>query len=531
MVLFAAPTKPFIYTFSSRVNRRDTLAEYATEINALYKTIARTAHVALNPPEVWSPKNSLLYVRAVVVTVLGKKLNDDADFFNHGINRYGFVTYLACPLTSFCSLQATRIRIILFQALRTTANVDTRKFSDILYKHSTIASLAGFAARTVLEDVHRRTELRLARYLETINIMESYTMDFPVYQPSTTQPQGDVILITGTTGLFGSNLLAQFLQSPKVQEVYALNRRKTRAGPVVEGQAFVLESCGLDPALARHPKLTLIEADATQSQLGLAKELYEEVLSMCLSLAVLMCNLQLLSSVTHIVHNAWLYTCDENLFLKIFDGSFRILRNLIDFALSSPHPTPPRLLFISTTDTLQPMSAVKFTPGDKEAVPITSEGPLDTVRSAYGESKWVGEQILAAAAFETPLRPITIRVGPLCGATNGRWREEALLPMIVHLGIALGALPQVDEVRPSRPHPRLFLSGSRMHTSRSSTGYRFTSQRRRSLGCAIPHRHIATSPTHTPSPPSPFSAASAPNFTCPFSPSSSGPRCSRKRYT
>lgn len=91
MILFAAPTKPFIYTppDSARVNRRDTLVEYNGEINALYMTIARAAHMPLNPPKVWSPKNSLIYVRGIIIAVLGKKLDDDADLFHHGTDRYG----------------------------------------------------------------------------------------------------------------------------------------------------------------------------------------------------------------------------------------------------------------------------------------------------------------------------------------------------------------------------------------------------------------------------------------------------------
>ena len=135
-----------------------------------------------------------------------------------------------------------------------------------------------------------------------------------------------------------------------------------------------------------------------------------------------------------------------------------MLRNLVDFALSSPLPAPPRFLFISSTDTLRgaPESSLKPT-SEREGTgdPVTLEGPVsacDAAGSAYSESKWVGEQILTVAASETPLRPIIIRVGPLCGAANGRWREEAHLPTIVHLGVTLGALPKIDEVMPSLNH-------------------------------------------------------------------------------
>ncbi|KAF8552805.1 NAD(P)-binding protein [Imleria badia] len=423
MILFAAPAKPFIYAplSSARVNRRDTLAKYNDGINALYDTIARAARIALKPPRIWSPQNSLTYVRGIIVAVLGKKLDDDADLFNYGTD----------------SLQATRIRIILFRALQSTAKADTRKLSgNIVYQYPTITGLATFATRTTLACFRHRTESSLARCLEMTKMVQSYTLDFPKHQPSMPPPHDDVVLITGTTGLFGSNLLAQFVQSPKVARVYALNRRKSRPGSVVERQAALLQASGLEPALAHHPKLTFLEADATRSHLGLPQELYE----------------QLLSSVTHLVHNAWLSTYDDHLPLSIFDGSLRMLRNLVNFALSSPLPVPPRLMFISSTDAVRGTSegSSKATSEKEEAGgPAAPEGPVgacDAAGGAYGESKWVGEQILAAAASETPLRPIIIRVGPLCGAANGRWREEAHFPMIVHLGVTLGALPKIDEV-------------------------------------------------------------------------------------
>lgn len=462
MILFAAPAKPFIYTPLSRarVNRRDTLAKYSDEINALYNTLARAAHIALKPPKIWSPQNSLTYVRGIIVAVLGKKLDDDDDLFNYGTDRYAFsISQRTCPefLPFLRSLQAMRIRIILFHALQSTAKADTRKLSgNIVYQYPTITGLATFATRTALACFRHRTESSLARCHEMTKMVQSYTVDFPKHQPSMPPRQEDIVLITGTTGLFGSNLLAQFVQSPKVARVYALNRRKSRPGSVVERQAALLQASGLDPTLAHHPKLTFLEADATRTHLGLPQEPYEQVQFELMSEYVSRWTdgtLQLLSSVTHLVHNAWLSTFDDHLPLSIFDGSLRMLRNLVDFALSSPLPVPPRLMFISSTDTVRgtsegsPKSTSEKEEAGGSAAPEGPVGACDAAGGAYSESKWVGEQILAAAASETPLRPIIIRVGPLCGAANGRWREEAHFPMIVHLGVTLGALPKLDEVR------------------------------------------------------------------------------------
>ncbi|KIK95787.1 hypothetical protein PAXRUDRAFT_826672 [Paxillus rubicundulus Ve08.2h10] len=343
--------------------------------------------------------------------------------------------------TSFCAvLIAARIRMILFRALHATAKVDTRKFpSTIVDQYRTIASLAGFATRAARACLRHQTELCLNRCLAMTNMVKAYTSSFPKHQPSKTMPHDEVVLITGTMGLFGSNLLAQFLQNPRISRVYALNYKKNRAGSLVDRQAALLRASGLYPNLVHHRKLTLLEADPSEKNLGLSQEIYN----------------QILSSTTHIVHNSWLSTFDIDSPLSIFDGSVRMLRDLIDFALSSPLLAPPRLLFISSTDTLRstPPSMLRRPPlsqsdTDKDPDELAAEGPVnsyDVAGSVYGESKWVGEQILTAAASQTTLRPIIIRMGHMCGATNGRWREGERFPMMVKLSAELGALPSVDE--------------------------------------------------------------------------------------
>lgn len=293
MILFAAPTKPFTYTplDTARVNRRDTLAKYGHEINVLYKTIARAAHMGLKPPKSWSLSRSLLYVRSIIVAVLGKKLDDNANLFDHGADRYALfkrIKHTPSEPSLFSSLQATRIRMILLHALQSTAKIDTRKFTgDIVHHYRTITGLATFATRTVLGCFRQRTEWSLARCLKMRKMVESHSLDFPEHQPSIPPPYDDVVLITGTTGLLGSNLLAQFLQSPKVTTVYAFNRKKSRQSSVVDKQAALLQASGLDPALARHPKLIFLEADTRQSHLGLSQELYEQVLWADLGMHVL----------------------------------------------------------------------------------------------------------------------------------------------------------------------------------------------------------------------------------------------------
>ena len=76
-------------------------------------------------------------------------------------------------------------------------------------------------------------------------------------------------------------------------------------------------------------------------------------------------------------------------------------------------------------------------------VPI---GANVAVSNGYGESKWVGETILAEAAKQTPLRSTSISVGQLSGGINGAWTTAEWLPSLVRSAIHLKALPDCEGV-------------------------------------------------------------------------------------
>lgn len=81
--------------------------------------------------------------------------------------------------------------------------------------------------------------------------------------------------------------------------------------------------------------------------------------------------------------------------------------------------------------------SVKEVPVDDPSIPLGQ---------GYGESKWVAEMILHAAAKATTLRPMVVRVGQICGGLNGAWNTSDWVPSIVKSSIALGCLPDVKGV-------------------------------------------------------------------------------------
>ena len=165
-----------------------------------------------------------------------------------------------------------------------------------------------------------------------VKMVEKYSKDFEDHIPSSEPPKGDVVIITGTSGSIGSSILVGYLRCPNVKRVYALNRPS--ADPV-KAQKAALQKRGFDPSLVDIPKLTLLSADLTEGDLGVGESLLEE----------------LRTTVTHIIHVGWLVNWSFD--LSRFEPLIRGTRNLINLALSSPLPTPPRIIFVSSAGVLR----------------------------------------------------------------------------------------------------------------------------------------------------------------------------------
>ena len=124
-----------------------------------------------------------------------------------------------------------------------------------------------------------------------------------------------VILVTGTTGSFGCNILAQLCLDPDVKWIYALNRASPRA-ELKERQDKALKQRDVFDVCLRYPKYQLLEADLSQPLLGLSAEVYTEVrygntaLSPKINCTHSLICFQIQNNVTHIIHNgAQILTC------------------------------------------------------------------------------------------------------------------------------------------------------------------------------------------------------------------------------
>ena len=89
---------------------------------------------------------------------------------------------------------------------------------------------------------------------------------------------GRTVLLTGTTGRFGSHILAQLLQRPNVVKVYALNREKSGSDAALAArQREQFKLFGLDVGLLASEKVVFYAAQFDKEKLGLKDAQYQEV--------------------------------------------------------------------------------------------------------------------------------------------------------------------------------------------------------------------------------------------------------------
>ncbi|KAF8311061.1 acetyl-CoA synthetase-like protein [Clavulina sp. PMI_390] len=404
MVILAKPTKPFTFTGKGSIRKRAVVEEYTEEIDAAYAALEAGTSTDVEAPATWDKESTLDYVRKVVHKVMEAKVEDGDDIFQHGSD----------------SLQSTVIRNSIVNKLTASGYATTTIGANFIYENPSVAQLAVATYAIIDPSSYSAADKVAAKVAELEALVAKYSADFPVHTPTASAPTSEVIVMTGSTGALGTTMLAQLVNNPSVSKIYALNR-KGAGKTLKQRQVASLIDRGYDATVVSSSKVVLVETDAKNGPLGLTPAVYDEIRS----------------SATSILHTAW--RVDFNLSLSTFEPLFGGLRELVDLALKSPLPTPPRLLFASSLSIF----------GNWHSKTPAAETPIAdatiAVGSGYGESKWVAERVLANAAEKTPLRPVIARIGQLSGGKNGSWNTAEWIPAIVRSGEVVGGLPASDD--------------------------------------------------------------------------------------
>ncbi|THU97992.1 hypothetical protein K435DRAFT_661853, partial [Dendrothele bispora CBS 962.96] len=232
------------------------------------------------------------------------------------------------------------------------------------------------------------------------------------------KPGKRAILLTGSTGALGVNILVQALLRKGINTVYALNRPSHTRETLLERQMNALVTQGYDRTYASHPKLVLIEGQLTSPHFGIEPELFEEI------------------PITKLhIFLAW--KVNFVMPLSSYEDLLQGTRSLIDFALSAPQN--PSISFVST------IGVYRYPKESVIAPEQYIEDPSISVETGYTESKWVAESLLQAANEVSSLPTNVIRVGQLCGGINGGWNTKEWFPSLLKSSVFMGCLPSSDD--------------------------------------------------------------------------------------
>ncbi|THH03024.1 hypothetical protein EW145_g6597 [Phellinidium pouzarii] len=411
MILITSPSKPLLYTPKGTIRRRPILDQYTAEIDAIYAAVDESAQDEISGPKDWSISNVIKFVRQVVEKTMknNRQISDDKDLFEFGLD----------------SLQATWIRNTLLRVLRETNPAVARKFSPtFVYDHPTIIGLANYIAAGVTGASVALPGSIQDKRRELQSLVSKYTTTFPEFRAAPTgtrvETVGDVVLLTGSTGSLGSNILAKLIQNVGIVHVYAMSRPSSDGTSSKERHKKAFAREGLDMSLLDGSKVRFLSGDPSHANFVVEPDLFNEMQS----------------SVTHIIHNAW--RVNFNVAVTSFESNIRSVRNFVDFSLGGHSTKPARIIFISSMGVFQNYK------GNNPAVEEPLVQPDSAVGTGYAESKWVSEQVLEKASERTPLSTTVVRCGQMTGGPSGAWNDHEWFPSLVKSSIALGKAPHVE---------------------------------------------------------------------------------------
>ncbi|KAI0064074.1 acetyl-CoA synthetase-like protein [Artomyces pyxidatus] len=413
MILVTTPGKDLPRTDKGSVKRKLAIDLYAKEIDDLYLAVESLASNNQAPlPATLDVESLTPFFQALVEEAMGKPLKADDDVFASGMD----------------SLKAIFVRNSLLSALRKDSRTETfasKVPQNFVFLYTTPQAMAE-AIQSLAQTGHLADsgEETPQQHADSINAMiKKYATDFPARPPASARipdSDGEVVILTGSTGSLGTFLLHTLLQDSRVNKVFAFNRKGSSSTFGRQTQSY--QERGLDLATLRSAvssgRLEFHEVEVNVHNFGLPSEVFEKIHS----------------STTLVIHNAWVL--NFNWTLATFEPvHIKGLRNMLDFALTSPKATPPRVAFTSSI-----ASAGAFTSGVVPEEPL--EDPAACLSQGYARSKFVGERMLAIAAQKTDVRTLSFRIGQISGdSVKGIWNATDNVPILVRGCQELGAIP------------------------------------------------------------------------------------------
>ncbi|KAF7554891.1 hypothetical protein G7Z17_g2621 [Cylindrodendrum hubeiense] len=278
----------------------------------------------------------------------------------------------------------------------------------------------------------------LARYLEGLKTgkedvaqdelqnMEGLITKYSSFQPhvaaDATQPEKELVLLTGVTGALGANILSQLTAQPKIGAVWAMVRASNDSA-ASERLYSSIEARGMTLTPEQKAKIVPLSCNLGQTDLGLEASRISE----------------LRANLTVAIHSAW--AVNFNLPVQSFeDQHIKAVHNLIQITLSVQTPKPARFFFCSS------VSSAAGSPRPGAVLESYVPSPSHAQHTGYARSKYVAEHITRNAMKDSGAAARVLRIGQLAGDTNlGVWNTTEGIPLMIQTAVTVGALPALNE--------------------------------------------------------------------------------------
>ena len=405
MIIIAKSEKPFVRAGKGTIVRKLTEAAYNTELDELYAGNRHTfplryAQLVATAFKSASVERLIRCILPIAIEV--DKLQDTDNLYLSGLD----------SLKSIEALMSLKASLL---PHRSASELEWLTL-ETLYNNPSIGQLSRIVLAFLNDGVIPHGRDRMATMADTLKSL-SAALDHSDKHPAPQLRNDDLcIVLTGSTGTLGAQVLKEYLANPNISKVYCLNRSTAAQQKWLEHQA---ESRSDLPSSSC--EVEFLTVDFARSDLGLDATQYASLVADC----------------DLIVHTAW--KVDFNQDLSSFAGILQGVRTIIDWSISSSRK--PRVVFVSSISSVGSWNP----PSEGEEVP---EGPIEDLGVAlslgYSESKEVAERLLDYAANHAAVPVSILRVGQIGGATGSRsakWTQREFIPSLLKTSKSMGLIP------------------------------------------------------------------------------------------
>ncbi|KAE8259415.1 hypothetical protein A4X13_0g1038 [Tilletia indica] len=420
MILFTSPDKAIPRTDKGTPKRQLALRMYEEEIDRLYASAAAGSG-SLVRLESLDQESLLKMVLEILTKIYGAEEDIKSD------------TSLTLELGQD-SLRATMTRTSIVASLRVAA--ESGKFPElasftpgdvspqIAYEFSTPATLAN-ALHALIKGRTPGAEESNVELMHSLIKKYSDRLKSKHQRNDKARKTGDIeetsadsgrstkkikVLLTGSTGAFGTCLLEQLVDNANVHEIICVIRSASSDQSALQArQIAAFSSKNLDPSPAHSPKVRYLHGSPSEQHLKIPED------------------------VTAIIHSAWSVNFNLSLqdYVPEIEGTVRLLEHC--------QRTGARLVFASSVATVMGAPSQGSVP---RLVDEDDDAPLEWATLGYGRSKAVVEKIISLSVKEAGVEAVSIRCGQVTGDfRSGAWNESEWAPSVFRSAAALEALP------------------------------------------------------------------------------------------